>query len=185
MKRITFSFMAVFIFSVNAVFAPLPIDAQKNENADWAALFPEIPGCERIIQPITQNGKVFEQTAVYERQNYKEYKGNNNYFGCGSIALRFAPSARKSARINYVNSIQNPIYFPPPQKQTVKSFDAYSNSPLCGNDIWVGSTSVYFDEDKVLMVSAYMGAGNILEFAKNADYELLRKSIDKFVKSKS
>lgn len=173
-----FWFLTVFIFSANAVFA------QNSETADWSNLFPEIAGCVRIIEPLKQNGKIFEQTAIYERLDFETRKDKDpNYFGCGSITLRFEPAARKSASINYTNLVNFPIYFPP-QKQIVKNFDAYSRSPQCGNDSWIGSTDVYFDKDMVLTVSENMGGG-ILEFAESADYKLLKKTIGKFVKNKN
>ena len=171
MKILAFSFLTVFIISANAVFA------QKSENMDWTDLFPEIPGCERIIEPLTQTGKIFEQTARYQPSR------NDNpriYYGCGSITLRFEPSARKSASVNFSKQPN----FPFTRKQTVKTFDAYTDSPLCGNDDWRGSIRVYFDEDKVLIVSAKRGAGDILKFAETADYELMKETIDKFVKAK-
>lgn len=177
---LSFSLLIFFTgFSRHEILLQPSIGAKQIQTADWSALFPEIPGCERIIQPLTQNGEVFEQAAIYEREGYKNNK-NENYFGCGSIALRFAPSARKSAREN--STIAD---FPLRQPIQIKNFEAYHSSPLCGNDDSRGSTAVYFDEDKVLIVSAYRGAEKILEFAQNADYELLKKSMKKLVKNKS
>lgn len=161
------------------------VKSKETVSADWSALFPEIPNCVRIIEPIKQNGKAFEQTAVYERADFETRKGKDpNYFGCGSITLGFAPGARRSANINY-NNISLEPFFILPQKSKVKTFDAYSDSPQCGNDIWIGSTSVYFDKDMVLMVSANLGAAGILEFAENADYRFLKKTIGRFVKIKN
>lgn len=175
-----------FSFSLFIIFIGLAFNAfsqQVNivkQGEDWSALFPEIPNCERIIQPITQKGEIFEQTAVYERQGYQKYKNEQNYFRCGSITIRFAPSARKSARKNFTI-----INFPMTRKFQVKTFEAYRNTPRCGNDVSIGSTEVYFDEDKVLSVSAYIGAQAILDFALNADYELMKKSMSKLIKSKA
>ena len=176
MKSVALVFLLIFIFSANAVFAQ--ISAQRVKEADWSALFPEIAGCERVVQPLTQNGEIFEQTAVYEtRINSDE---NRIYYGCGSITLRFEPSARKSADKIYANSFK--LFL---RKGKIKTFDAYTSSPQCGNDEWRGSTSVYFDEDKVLIVSAKRGAGNILDFVETADYELMKATIDNFIKTKN
>jgi len=182
MKFLCFGFFVIVLLgslSVNEVFSQQSIVLGQNQFVDWSALFPEIPNCERFIQPITQSGEIFEQIAVYEREGYQKYKNEQNYFGCGSITLRFAPSARKSARQNFT------IINFPTQKLRVKTFDAYRNSPLCGNDVSIGSTEVYFDEDKVLIARAYVGAHIILDFAQVADYNLMRKSINKFVKDKT
>ena len=167
-------------FGNNKVLLEPSISAKNFQTSDWSALFPEITGCERVIQPLTKNGEVFEQSAVYEREGYKNNK-NENYFGCGSITLRFEPSARETMR----ESSKKVEYFPLIQQLKIKKFDAYQSSPLCGNDEWIGSTSVYFDKDKVLIVSAYIGAYKILEFAQNADYELMKKSINKLVKKQA
>ncbi len=155
------------------------IGAKLDQTSDWSALFPEIAGCERVIQPLTQNGEVFKQIAIYERENYKDNQ-NENYVGCGSIALRFEPSTRKTAREN--STIED---FPLRQRLRIKDFDAYHSSPLCGNDDWRGSTSVYFDDDKVLIASANRWTDKILEFAQNADYELMKKSMNKIVKERN
>ena len=92
--------------------------------------------------------------------------------------LIFEPAARKTARENFKRSELSLLT----QQIKIKNFDAYQNSPLCGNDNWIGSTSVYFDKDKVLIAEAYRGAAQILEFAQNADYELLKMTVDKLVK---
>jgi hypothetical protein len=172
MKFLCFSFLAIVLLgslSVIEAFSQILIVPRQNQSEDWSALFPEIPNCERVIQPLTLKGGVFEQVAMYKRENYKNNK-NENYFGCGSITLRFEPSARKAARQDFANSAS-----PLRHQFQMKGFDAYSESALCGNDDWRGSTTVYFDEDKVLIVSAYTGAEKILEFAKNVDYELKKK----------
>lgn len=116
---------------------------------------------------------------MYERENYKNNR-NENYFGCGSITLRFEPSARKKVRQSFAIS-DSPLR----QQFQIKGFDAYSESALCGNDEWRGSTTVYFDEDKVLIVSAYTGADKILDYSRSADYELMRKSMNKLIKNKA
>lgn len=182
MKILCLSFSLLIFFTgfrSNEVLLQPSIGAKNYQTEDWLALFPEIPNCERVIQPLTQNGEVFEQTAIYERENYKEYKGEN-YFGCGSITLRFEPSAGKTALEN--STIAD---FPFRQPIRINNFEAYRSSPLCGNDESSGSTSVYFDEDKVLIVSAFVGAEKILEFAQNANYELMKKSMNKLVKNKA
>lgn len=179
MKFLYFNFLLFFLFAGLSVeiFSRQSIVAKQDE--DWSAIFPEIPNCERSIQPITRNGEVFEQTATYEPKGYK-YDVNQGYFGCGSITLRFAPSAGKSAREN-----SDFINFPLRQQFQIKNFEAYRESPQCGNDNWRGSTTVYFDKDKVLIVSAFVGAEKILDFAQNADYELMKKSMNKLVKNKA
>lgn len=181
MKLLYFSFFLIILlasFSVEG-FSQQSNLARHNETTDWSALFPKIPNCERIIQPLTQNGEVLEQVAIYEREGYKNNQ-SVNYFGCGSITLRFEPSARKAAREN-----SKRVDFFPRQIFQIKNFDAYQDSPQCGNDVWIGSTTIYFDKDKVLIVSAYGGAEKILEFAQNADYELMKKLMNKLVKNKA
>jgi hypothetical protein len=176
MSFLIVSFWLLSIFSTNAAVAPVPVDFRRDEKPDWSALFPEFQGCERVIQPLAQNGKIFEQTARYERQGFRENK-NQFYVPCGTVTLRFEPSARKTASANHAKSFE----IPPVGKRKVKNFDAYMNSPLCGNDEWMGSTSVFFDENMSLTVSAYRGTSGILEFAETADYAQLKKTIDEFV----
>lgn len=176
-----FSLLILFTnFRGNEMFTHSSINAKQNRNTDWSELFPEIPNCERVIQPLTQNNEVFEQIAVYEREGYKNNK-NENYFGCGSITLRFEPFARKKAREDFKRS----DYLPFRQVFRIKELDAYSESPQCGNDVWMGSTAIYFDEDKALILSAYLGADKILKFAQSADYLLIEKSMNKLVKNQS
>lgn len=161
--KLLYSTLGLIILSATAIFAQQTDKSKQSNTTDWSALFPTIAGCGREIQPLKQNGKVFEQTA--------------NYFRCGSITLRFEPSARKTAREK-----SSVLDFPMNVPTKVKDFEAYQSSPLCGNDDWIGSTAVYFDENQVLIVSAYMGGAQILEFAQNADYGLLKKSINKIVR---
>jgi hypothetical protein len=183
MKNLFLSFSLLIFstgFSSNEVLSQSPTNPINYQTADWSVLFPEITGCERVIQPLKQNGEVLEQTAIYERENYKQNKGEN-YVGCGSITLRFEPSARETARENS----KRVDFFPFGQTVRIKSFEAYSHSPQCGNDDWTGSISVYFDKDKLLFVSAFSGAEKILEFAQNADYELIKKSMKNLVKKRT
>ncbi len=93
MKFLYLSFWLVVLLgslNVKEVFSQKSTNGKQIQIADWSGLFPEIPNCEREIQPIKQNGEVLEQVAIYERENYKNNKGEN-YFGCGSITLRFEP----------------------------------------------------------------------------------------------
>lgn len=173
MKILTFGFLTMFIFSANTIFA------QKSKMKDWSHLFPEIQGCERTFEPLVKNGEIIEQTAVYRPQSVKENEAQI-YYGCGVITLRFQPSARKDADLSYSDQGYNPFI----RKQKVKTFDAYSESPMCGNDEWRGMLRVYFDEDKVLIVRAKRGVGDIFQFAENADYGLMKKTIDEFIKAK-
>lgn len=172
MKILMFGFLTIFIFSANAVFA------QKSEMKDWSDLFPEIAGCERNVQPLTKNGEIYEQTAVY--QPFEE-KGNKSsgFWGCGEITLRFEPSAGRTASEAFSKEPSNPFN----KKLKVKNFDAYRSSPFCGNDIWRETIRVFFDEDKVLIIKAKKGVGSILRFVETADYELLKKAIDVFIQS--
>lgn len=153
--------------------------ADKKSADDWSGLFPEIPGCEKIVQPLRRQGKVIEQTADYERENYRNLRNNPdypNYFGCGSITLRLEPSARQKA--SKVDTSMTGAF--PPQPTTVKGFFALRDGPQCGNDVWVGSTAVYFDTDKVLIVSSYIGADKITEFSETADYRTISKFMENF-----
>ncbi len=172
--------MLLFFFSTNAVFAPLRVAAQKSEDIDWSELFPEFPGCQRTIQPLVRTGETSYQTAVYKPQNPEKFNPPT-YYGCGTIALRYAPGERKTETANFKPQLENPFF----RKRKIKSFDAYTVTPLCGNDDSSGSTRVYFDEDKVLIISAMRGAGNLLEFAETADYDRLKSAIDEFVKRQS
>lgn len=171
--------MKVLYFSVILGLLLLTDEVFSQRATDLSVLFPEFPGCDRVLEPIKRTDKSYEQTAVYERGSQQD-RGNPNYFGCGSITFRFEPSARKTAREN--SSI---LDFPSRVPVKVNNFDAYRGSPLCGNDIWIGSTQVYFDDDKSLTVSAFMGADAILEFAQNADYLMLKKAMNKLAKVKN
>jgi len=177
MKSLYF-ILLILLFSVSLSCEQTPAQAtivmQKSQTADWAALFPEISGCKRTIQPLTQNGEVFEQTAIYEREDFENYK-------CGSITLRFAPRARQAAAENF--KMNNFSLFR--RKTKINDFEAYTVSPQCGNDDWRGSTTVYFDENKVLIVSAYRWSGGISGFPQTADYALMKKLMDALVKNKS
>lgn len=164
--------LIVFIFPIAAV------KAQENKTNDWANLFPEIADCERIIQPLTQNGKVFEQTAVYKPANGEQ---NQIFPGCGSITLQVQPSLKKSADANYATQIGSPFT----KKLKIKDFDAYSVTPICGNDDSRETLYIYFDKDKALIINAKRGFGNILEFAESADYELMKKSLSRFIENKN
>ncbi len=150
----------------------------KNKSSDWTILFPQIPGCERIVQPVQRYGKVIEQTAVYEREHYEKLKNNPdypNYFGCGSITLRLEPSAREKAAkrdFTFTGII-------PPYLTSIRGFFALRDGPLCGNDFWRGSTAVYFDSNKVLIVSSYLGADKLAELAETADYESISNFMEK------
>jgi hypothetical protein len=147
---------------------------EQSQTVDWSELFPEISGCERMIQPLTRSGEVIEQIAVYNREDDKNYK-------CGAIILRIAPKSRQSAAKIY-KTFGFSLF---KRKITVKDFVAYTASPQCGNDDWQGSTTVYFDEDKSLIVSAQRGTNRILEFPETADYALMKKSMDELVKNKT
>lgn len=168
MKGLYFSVILGLLLLTDEVFS--------QRATDLSVLFPEFPGCERVLEPIKRTDKSYEQTAVYERGSQQD-RSNPNYLRCGSITLRFEPAARKSAR-------ENPSILDSQFRQPfkLKKFDAYSDSPWCGNDVWVGSTQVYFDADKSLTVSAYMGADAILEFAQNANYLMLKKAMNKLAK---
>jgi hypothetical protein len=182
MKFIYLGFWVIILWgslSIDKSFSQQSIDVKQNQTGDWSELFPEIPGCKREIQPIKQTGEIWEQVAGYERENYKNNRGEN-YFGCGSITLRFEPSARKTAQKG-----SDFIDFPFRQWLQIKNFYAYQVSPMCGNDFWIGAATVYFDKDKILTASANMGVEKILEFARNADYELMKKSMNKLVKNKA
>jgi len=174
MKFLTFSFLAIFLLgNITEVNAQKSPNTTRNSIADWSGLFPEIAGCERVIQPATKNGKTFEQTAVYEREGYKKYQ-NENYFGCGLITLRWDPFTKNSFPQNLAN-----FDLPLRQPLKIKGFDAYRDSPLCGNDSWIGSITIYFDKDKALIVSANVGAEKILELAETMDYKSLRRKMNK------
>lgn len=180
MKILYFSFSLLLLFSCLVVESFSQSVAEQFQHEDWSALFPEIPHCERVIQPLKQKGEIFEQTAVYEREDYQKFKNQPHYFGCGSITIRSASLARKAARENF--AVNN---FPMTQKFQIKTFEAYRNSPLCGNDISIGSIEVYFDEDKVLIVHAFVRAHKILDFAQNADYDLMKESMNRLINDKT
>lgn len=168
--------MKVLYCSVAFILMFFSEEAFSQRASDLSGFFPEFSGCERVLEPIKRNEKGYEQTAVYQRGSQQE-RSNPNYFGCGSITFRFEPSARKATRAN-----PSILDFPFRQPFKLKKFDAYSYSPWCGNDMWLGSTQVYFDEDKVLTVSAYVGSHAILEYAQNADYAMLKKTMNKLAK---
>jgi hypothetical protein len=144
---------------------------------DWSAFFPEFEKCVRTVNPITTNGNVIEQTAEYEWPGRRD-RTDPNYYGCGSITLRVAPGALKLMRAR-----DDILFFPTSQKTLVRGYDAIRHSPLCGNDPWAGSLEVYFDHDKVLTVSASVGAVEILELAETTSYRALKIALDKFRRS--
>lgn len=172
MKILIFSFMLMTLFATNAVFAPVSVVRQQFEAEDWSALFPEIAGCRRVVEPLSRNGAVVGQTADYRST------GSDEPYSCGAIALSFEPGARKAARARFAKNAE-----PTVSESRLKNFDAYRSSPLCGNDDSLGSIRVYFDEDKAIVVSARKGSENLMSFAENADYELLKKTIERFVRS--
>jgi hypothetical protein len=144
---------------------------------DWSAFFPEFKNCERTVNPIAINGDVIEQTADYEFPGRRD-RTDPNYFPCGSISLRMAPRSLKPMLA------QDDIPFlPTSQKGIVRGYTAIHHSPLCGNDPWLGSLEVYFDDDKVLTVSASVGAAEILELAETAGYRAMKVSMDRLRRS--
>lgn len=184
MKFLQVAFLTIIVLGSLTFTEAIPrqsIVVKQNKVADWSELFPEIPNCERVIQPLTHKGEIFEQIAIYEQENYKNYKGDN-YLSCGSITLRFEPSAKKSAQATAANSDLG--YFPFRQPLQIKNFYAYQVSPMCGNDDSIGVSTVFFDKDKILIVQANTWAKTIMDFAQTADYEVLKKSINKTVKAR-
>lgn len=117
--------------------------------SDWAGAFPDIKGCAKTIGPFERTGSFATQTAIYE--------------GCGTIELRIAPGAKAAREKNWQDHF-------PSLKTEIKGYTAWRNSPLCGNDPWLGSIEVYLSEDKVLIASAYDRADQVLNFAEQADY---------------
>jgi hypothetical protein len=176
MKILYFSLL-LFICAGTSVEVFSQNSAKQIQAADWSDLFPEIPNCDRTIQPISRNGEVVEQTANYDWANYKGEK-NQYYYGCGSITLRYAPNARQSARES-----SSTLNFPMNVPIRVKTFEAYQSSPMCGNDNWLGSTAVYFDENMALFVTANLNAYKIIEFAQEVDYKLLKKRLNKLARN--
>lgn len=159
------------------LFSQSPKLTPKTE--DWSSLFPEIPNCVREIQPITQHGKTITQSANYYQKSQLENEKKPSYAGCGSISFWVQPSARKSARERSKTSFPSFLPF------KIKNFDAYGDGPSCGVDFWLGSIEVYFDKDKVLRVSANHGAKPIMDFANDADYDLIKRSMNKLVKKRN
>src|SRR6202008_2957948 len=101
-----------------------------------------------MVQPIQRSGEAFEQTAIYERVGYKNNQGPH-YFGCGSITLQRQPDA-----IRLAEQRGKEEHMPFVQRFTVRGFLAFRWVPQCGNDVSLGSTTVHFDDDKILIVSA-------------------------------
>jgi hypothetical protein len=183
MKVLSLGFIVLALlgsFNINRANAQRSTVMDRSPAADWSALFPEIAGCERSIRPLSRTGEIFEQTAVYRRAGFKNAQ-NENYLPCGSIALRVMPGARKAAAENFKQLLPVPFR----RKTMIGSFDAYSVSPLCGNDNRMGSLTVYFDADKALIVDAYRGAGSLWSFSRTADFEGLKKSMDELVENMS
>lgn len=174
--KFLYSAFWVIILAGTVILAQQTGKTNRNDTADWSALFPVIAGCRRDVRSLKQAGRVFEQTAIYQREGYES---NKNYTPCGSITLRFEPFARKTARKK-----TDTFFFLTNVPTKVKGFEAYQSSPLCGLDTWRGSTTVYFDEDKALIADANAGGEKILEFTQNADYGWLRKSLNKLVRGK-
>jgi hypothetical protein len=139
---------------------------------DWTGAFPEVPGCVRVIGPMNRTGKTVEQTANYERGLSRSK--DPNYVSCGSVTLRLEPNARRNAQ-----AYGKAIGFGP-YPSVVKGFFALRDGPLCGNDSWLGSTSVFFDKDKVVIVSANQGAEALFTFLESVDFPQLRNQMSKF-----
>jgi hypothetical protein len=150
--------------------------AQKlvEHTSDWISALPEIPGCERVIGAMKRTGTNVEQTVSYERGVPARRTEDPNYVGCGSVTIRVEPNARKNAK-----ALGKAIGFGP-HPSIVRGFFALRDGPLCGNDSWLGSTSVFFDKDKVLIVSANQGAEVLLDFAEKVDYSELKRELNRY-----
>jgi hypothetical protein len=121
---------------------------------DFSSVFPAIEGCTRKVESLKRDGSIIAQDASYD--------------GCGSVSILIVPGTRRAREANWHE------YFPT-QKMKVQGYDAWQNSPLCGNDPWLGGIDVYFSDDGVLRASAMLGGAALLDFAKTADYRAIRR----------
>ncbi|MBS1796996.1 MAG: hypothetical protein JSS81_24430 [Acidobacteria bacterium] len=149
----------------------------RTEFNGLAELFPEIRGCRRAVLPPVWKETIFEQSADYELT-----VGTDNAAAelCGRITLRIEPGLRTKTRREF--AAQPQMLFN--RKYRFKNFEAYSYSPQCGNDPWLGTNSVYFDADKVLTVEARRGGAQLFEFLEQADYSLLKDKMEDLIRSR-
>jgi len=169
--------------------------------ADLSQFFPNVPNCIKNIQPLTRDGNRLEQTAIYRIPRIAEQTQTSvsqpgevdltvypDSFmpglptSCGSITIRSAPGLRHAARKQHKNAAQ--FDFSQSNKPfLIQGHLAYSASPLCGNDPWVGSTSIYFEKNMELQVSADQGPGEmLLDFTRSADYIAIKASIRRLLR---
>jgi len=167
----------VFFLNVAGSSQPPVEMSEMLKTDDWSKFFPDIPNCDRTTEPLVQRGNAIEQVAKYRLRGY-ENSDDQESAQCGSITLRIEPNARHIARANFMTAA--PSMFA--RAFSIGKSDAYSQWAQCGNDPSLGSTAVYFDDDKLLEVSAFRNGASILDFAQNADYEAIRSSMNEFVK---
>lgn len=160
-RLLNYSILLIVFFGLFSVdhWSQAPNERAAHRSPDWSNLFPQIERCVRKIGPMGYSGKMIQQEASYL------YPGGSNSPWCGTITLRFEPGARKSRENKWAE------YFPT-EKIKVRGFDAWRNSPLCGNDDSGASLEVYFAEDRVLIVG---GIPAILAHVEYADYAMLKR----------
>jgi hypothetical protein len=134
----------------------ISVQAQR----DWTELFPEIPGCVRNIQPMIRINDTVEQTAVYK-------VGDES---CGSVAFRREPGLFPAKRKLYTTCDAFPSTW-----IKFRGYATFQESPLCGNDEWIGSLEIFFEKDKAMTVSASRWGLSIMEFAQKQDFKKLGK----------
>ena len=125
---------------------------------DWSGLFPEIPGCRKIVYQSAKSDNVVEWAA--------EYKVGDRQ--CGSIVLRREANLFRNRKKSYA-AFSDPTF----RWTKVKNFDAIQGWALCGNDDFVGSIEVFFKDDMSMSVGANRGYKSILDYAQNANYGAL------------
>ena len=139
------------------IIAATTVTAQR----DWSELFPEIPGCARAIRAMVRSDTAVEQTA--------------DYGGCGTMTLR-----REKDLLIKKRKLYTPSYSFPSGWIKVHGYEAFRQSPLCGNDEWIGSLEIFFEKDKTLNLSGYHHGGTaIMEFSEKADYGNFRQVMNK------
>jgi len=133
--------------------------------ADLAALFPEVPGCVKVVTATAPAPDNIQLEIKYEPRGYEERKRDSNYSPCGSITLHRAPGSGKPR--------ERDQYDPLVQKVEIQGREGWQLSPMCGNDPWLGSIELLLSEDQVIEFNAMVGAEAILEFANDADLALI------------
>lgn len=136
--------------------------------SDVDELFPEIVGCVKVVDRVRRADGFAAQSATYHWIGDEKMRNDPNYTPCGSIEFRVQKNSRKIRADRWVD------YFPA-QSLRIRGYDAWRNSPLCGNDPWIGSIEIFLSDDEAIVLSATHSSPSILSFADTADLEKIAR----------